>query len=105
MKKNIKIDRKLTILRPIKVTLPIAAQKFTLESDHFSRISGCIKLEVDISMRNIFCLNKNGLRGRIIWQGPRKVSEISYKNSQGMNKIQKFLCEVDGHDKSEFLFK
>ena len=83
--------------------LQMAFMNSTLESDHFSWISGCIKLEGDISMRNIFCLNKNGLRGRIIWQGPRKVSEISHKNKvREWTKFKNFFARLMGMTKVNF---
>ena len=79
---------------------------YTIEYFHISATAYCIKVEVGISMRSIFCLNKNGLRGRTIWQGPRKVSEISHaKKRQRMDEIKKFLCEVDRHEKSDFSLK
>ena len=60
-------------------------------------------MEVDISIWNIFCLNKNGLRGHTIWQEPRKVSEISHENKvRAWTKFKNFFAWLTGITKLIF---
>ena len=60
-------------------------------------------MEVDISIWNIFCLNKNGLRGHTIWQEPRKVSEKSHENkARAWTKFKNFFTRLTGMKKLIF---
>ena len=76
---------------------------YILESAHISAMAYCIKLEVDISMRRIFGLNKNGLGGNTIWHKPRKVSEISHENkARAWTKIKNHFMRLTGMKKLIF---
>ena len=66
-----------------------------IESVHFSRPAWCIKVEVDINIWNIYCLNMNSLWGHKIWHEPREISKISLENkARGWTKFKNFFARL-----------